>query len=150
MRTTAWILAAALLTAMGCASGKSFVDPIAKVTSVRVAEQTAEGARVEVTLTLENPNDVALPLKNTRFRMVVDGAEAFVFDDPSDRTLPSNGGQTLVLPAAFATDGKAAQGADYQVRGSVTYNPPGTFRRLLTEFEVPLPTVDFSSSGQLP
>jgi len=62
-------------------------------------------------------------------------------------TIPANGVQTVTLPAALATD--TVEAGDYQVRGTLVYEPPGEIRKLLTEYGVPLPSASFKAQGAL-
>ena len=102
--------------------------------------------RVLVTVFAENPNDVALPIVRAKYEVELAGAEAFAFTDLPKATLPANGTQTINLPAAFATDGGSG---NYQVKGQLTYEPPGEVRKLLTEYGVPLPSASFKDNGTL-
>ncbi len=137
------MLVGAVMTA-GCAEFRPISRPVVQVQAVQLAGESNEGARIQVTLLLKNPNQVALPLVSTNYRVEVPGVGGFAFGDDSNRTLPAGGTQTLVLPAAIATHGQNLKGAACQVSGSVSYNPPGMLRRLLTESGVPEPTTPFS------
>ncbi len=141
------LLTLAALTLTGCAFS-GIKAPQARVEAVRLVEQTEQGARVEVTLALTNPNDKALPLNRTEYSVKLSEGGSYRFSDESNRTLPAKGTQTILLPAAFATDGNI-NGAAYEVRGDVSYTPPGQLRRSLTESGLPLPTVNFSQKGKL-
>ena len=143
IRTTAVI---GLLLMVGC----SVSSPTARVVAVEPAEITDQGARVLVTIELENPNDVELPLPWTRYRVTLDGAKPFSLGTPPAAALPPNGVQRVTLPAAFAFDeDQSLVGRGYAVSGSMTYTPPGEFRKLMTEYGVPLPKVHFADSGSL-
>jgi len=140
------ILCFALLLG-GCASK---LKPVAAhVDSVRVDERTAEGVRVLVMVVAENPNDVALPIVRAKYTVELPGAgaEPFRFTDLPMATIPANGVQTVTLPAALATD--TVEAGDYQVRGTLVYEPPGEIRKLLTEYGVPLPSASFKAQGAL-
>ncbi len=135
-----------LLLLTGC----SVKAPTARVVAVDTDRVTEQGARVLVTVELTNPNDVALPLPKTRYRVAVEGAEPFAFETPPALALPPLETQLLTLPAAFATpDAAAMAGRPYEVTGAVTYQPPGQLRLLLSEYHIPLPTSRFSGSGTL-
>ncbi len=141
------LLTIATLALTGCAFS-DIKAPQARVESVRLTEQSDKGARVEVALIMTNPNDKALALKRTDYSVRLSQGGVFRFKDESNRTLPANGEQTILLPAAFATDGNI-NAAQYEVRGDVSYEPPGQLRRSLTESGIPLPSVSFSKSGSL-
>ena len=120
-----------------------------RVDSVRIDEQTDQGVRVLVTVVAENPNDVPLPIVKARYKVGLSGGGEFVFTELPKATLPAHGTQTITLPAAFALDGGSAAGASYQVTGQLTYEPPGEIRKLLTEYNVPLPSASFKDDGAL-
>lgn len=137
-------LLVAMMFCIGCAGVSK---PSARVNQAVVAEQTAEGARLELVLVLDNPNDVPLPIRETRYRVEIDGvADGFEFTDKTAATMPAGDTQTLTLPSAFAGD---LSDRAYQVSGAVVYETPGEFRRLLTDSGVPLPSVSFSARGNL-
>ncbi len=142
----AFMLAALALMMCGC---QGLQHPTAEVTRVAVTDQTDAGARVEVTVRLNNPNDVALPVKDVDYRITVDGAGAFDLTDHPAATLPPNGTQTLVLPAAFRNGQHNWAGRGFRARGTVSYQPPGQLRELLSQYDVPLPTVLFDATGRL-
>ncbi len=139
----------------GCALDPGLVPPSASVESVRVIDQTAEGSRLEVLIRMENPNLVSLPLPSVNFTLTLKDVGTFAFTDTPHITLPAKrndgeygpGIQFLKLPAAIATQGKDSHGAAYQVSGAIVYEPPGEIRRLMTESNVPLPTMNFSQAG---
>ena len=98
---------------------------------------------MRVTVELQNPNNVPLPLRRAQYTVEVAGAEPFSFRDQPARTLPASGRQTVELAAVFPGD---ATGATCHVSGWITYEPPGEIRKLLTESGIPLPNADFSST----
>ena len=144
-----------MLTATLCLSGcKVFLaleKPIARVQSVTLDEQTEHGSRVLVTVELANPNDVALPLVDAQYTLLLaPGSRVVSFRDAPNRTLPSKGRQVITLPAALPVSGGGnLRGASYRVAGSINYEPPGEIRELLTEAGIPLPSSEFFGSGTL-
>ncbi len=144
------LLAMVCLTAVlgGCSSKLHQVT--ARVDSVRIDQQTDQGVRVLVTVVAENPNDTPLPVVRTRYSVSLAGGGEFAFTELPKATLPANGTQTITLPAAFALNGADAVGTSYKVVGQLTYEPPGEIRKLLTEYNVPLPSASFKDEGQLP
>ena len=142
------LLATGMLWLTGCQGLGSIQDPSAKVVSVRVTQHTDQGSRVEVQVDLSNPNTAPLPLKRCQYTLRIADAGVYSFDDYPQRTLPSHGAQSVVLPAGFPTD-KALAGASYELEGSIQYEPPGEVRKLLTESKIPLPSVGFHASGRI-
>lgn len=127
-------------------------SPEASVVDASVVEQTAEGARVVIRVAVTNPNNVPLPLVSSSYTLDVNGT-SYAFTQPPNHTLPrrenSGGKQTLELYAALPTNGQNLTGAGYRVNGSVTYQPPGEIRKVLTDSYVPLPWVSFNGEGTL-
>ncbi len=138
-----------LLLTLAFSSGCSVVQrPESRVLGVTVTQRSAEGARVEVLVELTNPNATPLPLRHSGYQVSV-GDGDFAFTQRLDVTLPGNGTQRVVLPAAFADGVSIGAQTPYVVRGSVAYEPPGEFRRILTDMGIPLPTSPFDASGEL-
>ncbi len=124
-------------------------QPEVEIVAVNLTEQTEQGARIEVTARLTNPNEVALPLKRYHLTFDADHRPAVTFRDLSNRTLPAQGEQLVVMPLALATGaGNLTDGA-YRVSGWIHYEPPGEIRRLLTESGIPLPSAAFRKEGAL-
>lgn len=147
------LLCIAMTTLAGCRVRdgirrvRDMQSPLVEVVAVRVAERTSEGARLEVHVRLDNPNAEILPLMAASYRVSVDGVSAASASNKPNRTLPASGSQMLILPIALATDAGIASGTPVRTSGSITYNPPGEIRMLMTESKVPLPVATFSYEG---
>jgi hypothetical protein len=154
-RVTQLALACLLPLLGGCALtdvDQMFVaQPRAQVKMVRLIEQTNEGARVEVVVALKNTNDVPLPLVASDCSMSVAGRSPYRSATDPNAVLPAGSTQEIVIPLAFATPEpeSAVTDAAYSVSGSVTYEPPGQTRKLLTDSGIPLPQVLFSGTGRI-
>jgi hypothetical protein len=160
------VIAIVCVTALlgGCSANLRQVST--RVDSVRVDELTDQGVRVLVTLVAENPNNIPLPIVKAKYKVTLAGISGgvsggkpggrsggwgeFTFTDLPKATLPAHGTQTITLPAAFALNGGNAAGVSYKVAGQLTYEPPGEIRKLLTEYNVPLPSASFKDEGRLP
>ncbi len=147
------ILAGLPLT--GCTT--SIVSPTASVTSIALVEQSADAAKVMVTVELKSDNAVPLPLVECDYRVSLEGFGTFSFKDLPNKSIPArrtdiNAGpatQMVTLLAVFATQGREVKGADCQVSGTVMYEPPGEIRKIMTDSAVPRPTVGFSGEARL-
>jgi LEA14-like dessication related protein len=142
-------LAALSLPLVGCNTVGAVQEPTAQVTSVDLKQSTQYGARLDVVVTLSNPNDVPLPITKAQYDVVVEGVGQFSFKDQPHRTIPANGSQVVRLPAAIETDGRELAGVGASASGSITYEPPGEIRKLLTDSRIPLPSVGFSGRDEL-
>src|SRR5690606_9629360 len=102
--------------------------PVATIDSVAVADRTDEGARIEATVLLQNPNPQEhLPLVRAEYEVSVAG-KTYAYRDVPMRTLPAaknSGHQQVVLIAAVPTGGRDLTGAAYSVTGRIFYEPPG-------------------------
>jgi len=144
----------ALLVALGggCAGG---IDaPTAEIVSAKVTQQSPEGVRVEFTVLLSHDNKVPLPLTLSEADITAGNSGGRAVTDVPHRTLPVGGGQgtgkqTVVIPIAFPASAGVGPGSAYNINGSITYEPPGEVRRVMTESGIPLPTADFSKAGRL-
>jgi hypothetical protein len=151
------ILCLVATCAGGCGLTKAVIAPKASVDTVSVVSETDEGARLKMVVILENANAVALPLKRVDYRLVVEGVGSFTFRDDPNRILPGarqvkqgeTAKQELHLFAGIETDGATIRGKPYKASGTVTYEPPGEIRKLLTDSYVPLPITSFFGSGTL-
>jgi hypothetical protein len=148
------LLLAAAVACGGCTS--SIIAPTAKVTSITLADQSAQGARVQVTVELKNENTVPLPLVRCDYTVSLAGVGSFTFSENPNKAIPArrtdiNAGpatQVVTLIAAFATAGEV-KGRDCRVDGSITYETPGEIRKIMTETSLPLPAMPFSGGGRL-
>lgn len=139
-----------LLAAVGGLTGcQAFERPHAEVRSVAVTERTAEGARVEVTVMVTNPNDVALPVRSADYAVQIDDVGRFSFNDEPPVTLPPRGTQAITLPAAFVAGDAPIVGRQMRVSGLFRYQPPGEIRELMRDYHLPLPTVPFDATAEL-
>jgi LEA14-like dessication related protein len=146
-------LGAVLLVMVGITGCQGFnftlKKPKAQVAQVAVTEASEQGARVETTVRITNPNRTVLPLEQAYYRVTVDGAEPFAFTTVPAAALPGEGTQTLTLPAAVASDGQSLAGRSYTVRGYASYRPPGEVEAVLYGSGWPLPKTHFRAQGTL-
>ncbi len=151
MSRNVFVILCCLAMLGGCSANLRQVTT--RVDSVRIDEQTDQGVRVLVTVVAENPNDIPLPIVKAKYRVSLaglsGGGNEFAFIDLPKATLPAHGTQTITLPAAFALNSENAANLSYQVAGQLTYEPPGEIRKLLTEYNVPLPSASFKDDGAL-
>lgn len=131
----------------GCSS---YVPPMLAVTSVAITEKTDAGIVLEFTLNAENVNSVALPLREMRYRVSLDGREVFRGYRSPEATLRRYGVQQLKLPAVIALGpGQPPPSGEvkYSLDGTLTYLIPGELAEILFENDVRRPTVTFSEKG---
>ena len=129
---------------------ESVPKPKVQVEAVKVVDQTEQGARIEITVMLTNTASVALPLVDASYSVSIDGQKAVMFNNRPNRTIPAGGTQTVTLPTVVAVTGDGPlAGRSVAVAGSLTYEPPGEIRQLITESSIPLPSASFRYRGEL-
>ncbi|MEM7683122.1 MAG: hypothetical protein AAF288_14315 [Planctomycetota bacterium] len=148
----------ALAVAMGLVGcGRTLTNPLlepptAKVVAVTPVERTPDAVRLVVTLRIENQANVELPLREASYTVRGPSGASRTTRARVFATAPPNGEQLIQLPASVRTPPTAATGTTeepvYRASGTVTYEPPGEFRRLLTESAIPLPAVRFAGTGR--
>jgi len=132
---------------MGCSSLQT---PTAEVVSIERGPRSDQGAVVNVTVRMANPNDVQLPVHETTYRVELDGAkEIFELTFHPPVTMPVSGEQLVTFPAAFAIKQDDLTGRRVAVSGSIHYQPPGEIRQVLTDMKFPLPHIAFRADTAL-
>lgn len=126
-------------------------DPVATVDGVVLHQVTADGLSVTIVLQLTNSNDRALPLRSAIYTLKLPGIGEYEGDVHPNATIPAEGGITITLPGsfAFAPGAGAPASIQYELKGKLTYEPPGDVRELLTELGVYLPEFHFQSTGNV-
>jgi len=152
LRAAARVAALALVAGAlpGCLGAKS---PEFRVTGVRVAEDTADGAVLVFSLEGDNRNAQALPLRDIRYEVSLgDGETRFSAHRIAQATLPPLGVGEFELPAALGADAAAALTNGqrrYRLSASVTYVPPGAFAKALFNASIHRPSAAFTQEGRL-
>jgi LEA14-like dessication related protein len=92
----ALLLGAALLSLFGCSGvPRSVAAPEVQLVSLSLLEATADGQRCRVGLLLENPNDVALPIRSVQFNARLGGEGILSGESLVPLELPARGRETL-------------------------------------------------------
>jgi len=142
------MLAAASALVSGCSSHRSVVgawidSPTAEVEALELTAVSPVATTGNLIVKLTNPNDIPLPLPMASYTVTL-GETTYRTDTVPNAALPALGEQRVVLPVVF--DGAPTDA--YSASGSITYIPPGEIRVLMTDLGIPLPTVNFSASGE--
>ena len=147
-------IAAALLAAgaplAGCAGIRA---PGFEVLSVALESETDEAFVLDFTLRATNDNDEAVPLREIRYTLTLEGKRVFSGVRSAEVTLPPGGVQIITLPASvLIAEGVPTpddERADYRLAGAVTYLAPGSIAELLFDANVRRPTAHFADAGVL-
>lgn len=135
---------------VGCAVYKKFRTPalaalVVEQVTVRLVEQSSEGASYRIEVTLQNPNDVDLPLRSAQYQLAVGETSSPTMSANPHRTLAANARQMVELTVALPQPPSGA----WRCQGSITFEPPGEIRKIMTDSHVPLPSVNFTGEGTL-
>lgn len=139
------VLAAALLPACAATTAPRF-----EFAGATLAERTAEGVAVSITLDAYNDNDIALPLRDIDYTVEIDGRTVFRGTRSAEATLRRRGVQQIRLPAVIAL-APGEQGptgeTDLRLVGRVTYVTPGKLAEVLFDSGVRVPTASVVAEG---
>jgi LEA14-like dessication related protein len=148
--TIAGLLGASIAMPAGCSSIRS---PRFEVISIEEVERRDEAVVLNFTLTADNPNDAAIPLKQADYALSLDGARVFKGSRSAEAVVQRYGKQTIVLPvvvpadrfdlALFAQPGEI----DYTLSGQIEYVTPGALAELLFDTGVRRPGASLGIRG---
>ncbi|MHC4948597.1 MAG: LEA type 2 family protein [Planctomycetota bacterium] len=143
------LLLPVLLTSLaGCSKYQS---PMVSVGPAELVEATDEAVRIDVELSLTNPNDVAIELRTVSYAVTLAGTPVFQGRRAARATLPAGGSTRLAAPVVIRReDLAAATDVRYSLAGSVVYVTPEALVELLLDTGVRRPTVAFRGDGQVP
>lgn len=147
---------AALAIALLLGGCNVYSSPRLEVIGVTPAERTPDGVSMVFTVDARNDNDEPLPLRDVEYTLDLDGERVFAGTRSAEATLRRNGTQQVRLPAVVRLDdhpnlaGVAAGGrARYRLSGTLRYVTPGQIAEILFDSGVRVPSVDFTSDGEL-
>ncbi len=132
---------AALL--LSCGACSSYDNPSLRVTDVSVRERSAEATVVEFTIELENPNEVALPLKELSYDVSLDGKRVFSGFRSPEATLRRFGTQRIRVPAVISGEAPRSGTVWCRMSATLAYTTPGELAEVLFEADVRRPEVGF-------
>lgn len=121
--------------------------PEATVDRVELVDRSETAARYLIVLTLNNPNDFALPMTDTQYELAIAGAAAEPYDGDTipNATLPASGSIQIKLPAVVRGAGEG----QYDLSGSIRVFPPGQLKKVGYELGIPRPRVAFAAKGDV-
>ena len=134
-----------------CLGGCGFhTPPTLKVADLKLSERSAEEAVLTLVIEATNHTDEALPLSDTAYELRINGETVFRGDWDAQATAPVEGSVRFELPAVVASELLPAGGqAEYAVRGTVEYIPPGALGEALFNARVRKGSASFGERGQL-
>ena len=129
---------AAVIVLPACAA---YQPPRFEIAGVRETESRGEARVLRFELSAINPNEVALPLREARYRLELDGVRVFDGQRSALITAPAYGSQPLELPVVVTGERFDLSRLDsgelpYSLTGSVEYQPPGQLAEVLFDIGV--------------
>jgi hypothetical protein len=150
---TLWLLISICVWAANLGACSSYRAPALSVAAARVTDSSPEGLALAFTIDAENSNTEALPLREVRYSLDLEGKRVFSGVRSAESTLRRLGTQQLTLPAAVPTSALtrlAASGpVSYRLRATITYITPGALAEVLFDTGFRRPKVSFSSTGTI-
>ena len=143
------VLAAAATLLAGCSS---YSAPELSIEKAELRERTPSGMVLEFTINAENRNSEPLPLREVRYRLLLDGNEVFSGTRSAEATLRRYGGQRFTLPAVITPGGEGVPTSGvvpFRISGSLKYITPGELAAVLFDAEVRQPEVSFDLEGRI-
>jgi hypothetical protein len=144
------ILLLALLTVTGC--GVAHKAPVLIVTEARVVDESSLGMVVAFGLDATNLNTDAVPLREVRYALTLDGREAFRGVRGGEATIRRFGTQRITLPAALTLGPESPRPSgvvEYELSGTLSYIAPGRLAQILFDTGFSRPSVPFHITGRI-
>ncbi|MEM6394140.1 MAG: hypothetical protein AAF797_15340 [Planctomycetota bacterium] len=120
--------------------------PSAEVVGAYVTATGPNAASLDIILALENPQGVELPVRFGDLRLRTDAGRTPTIETRPFVTMPPAGVATVTLQGVAKHNGQGLVGQPVTVSGSLTYEPPGELRQMLTDTNFPLPAIGFSKT----
>lgn len=111
-----------------------------------LSDRTADGDRLSIALTAENPGREPLVLREVSYTVDVAGGPSFSGRRSADITLPAFGVRELLLPASFPAGVLPPLPLRIAVSGTVTYIDPGALEEALLDQGLTDPSTSFSGT----
>lgn len=129
------LLALLALPLSGCATlaRQAFAAPVVEVKDVRVRNIGLTGGTLDVTLTLQNPNEYRLDARAITYEFYVDTTKVVTGEVDRLVTLEGKGMSEIVLPVTFGYNELSVAMREYMNKGALDYRVVGQFT-LVTPF----------------
>ena len=106
--------------------------PTASLEGVRLEDVGLEGASFVFDVTVENPNEVGLPLAHLDYKLIRQGAAFLTGEAPLEGEIPAKGSRTLAIPARVgyrellgALEGvRPGEAVPYEAQAGLTVQAP--------------------------
>jgi LEA14-like dessication related protein len=144
-----------LITLAALPACSSYQDPGFRVIAVRETDRTPEAAVLTFTISANNRNDVALPMRTADYRLELEGTQVFRGTRSARATVRRFGSQTFELPAVIPADTfdlsrlDAGEDLPYRLTGAVEYQTPGELAEVLFDAGVRRPKAELNLRGRL-
>jgi len=124
-------------------------SPVLRLGAVEVESVTSDGVAVGVFVEANNRNEIALPLREVRYSVSLDGRTVFTGVRSPEAVLGANSTQTLRLPVAVDWD-RLPEGSGpmrLRVSGDLLYVTPGRLAETFFDTGVRRPKAGFVLDG---
>jgi LEA14-like dessication related protein len=123
-------LLCACAAALGCSlvkqvAASGFERPTLSFKDARLAEVSLEGATVDLTFTVDNPNDQGISLADTDYALAIEGKQLVAGKPLGRLQIPARASTDVTLPATVKFADLAASLAELLGRRSVAYQASG-------------------------
>jgi len=141
-----WLIVLAVTSMTGCNFQKA---PEVSLSSMAPTQSSHEAVRVEFVLSVHNPNQQPIELRELVYHLAVDGRRVYSGRRASQTTLPALGHSNIIVPAIVPADMMQDSQRNYAMSGSLIYVAQDQISELLLDIGLPRPRVGFGSSGSL-
>lgn len=133
--TTVRVVALALLFVTGCAtlSRQAFTPPVVTVKDVRLAGVGLQGGRIDVLVSLYNPNGYRLDASTIRYRVLVDTLQVAAGTIEQEINLSKQDSTDIRFPVEFGLREVTAAANMLAAKGTLPFELEGELR-VLTAF----------------
>jgi LEA14-like dessication related protein len=132
-----------------------FRAPNISVGDVALIDATDEALALSFVMDLDNPNTAAVPLREFRYTLAIDGKEVYAGRRHGGVTLSAVDSRQVSLPAIVPyqalgwTSQTLPASIDYTITGQLQYYAPRRLTQVLFDTGTRRPKIPFSSRGTL-
>jgi hypothetical protein len=144
-----------LVLLAGMSGCDGFRAPNISVGDIALMDATDEALALSFVMDLENPNTAAVPLREFRYTLAIDGKEVYAGRHNGGVTLSAVDSRQVSLPAIVPyramgwTPQTMPASVDYTITGQLQYYAPKRLTQVLFDTGIRRPKVPFSSRGTL-
>jgi LEA14-like dessication related protein len=136
----------------GCAflkqmAASGFQKPSLAFKDATLSDITLAGATVNLVFTVTNPNDAALSLAETDYKLLIEGKQVVAGKPPAGIRIPANGTGEVTLPASLKFADVAGSIADFLRKEQANYSAEG---HIGVDTPIGIAALPFQKEGTVP